>query len=473
MSRPRNYVRDQRRKTFERDGRSNLGDGVTLFRHPRSKYIYADFRFGSQRIRESTGCVEFHSAEIEATRRHKALEVKVKAGQPVSSKGTSVGDIIAGYLEDLVRRFDAGERNLNSEISVVRRNFLPFWYEIPLADLGRQQFYAWERWRKDRNAKEEAVPPYRRGDRVVTVGRRLKSPSPTTLRREKQYFVRALAWAADQPKSQVNDEVVNELRHLPRPRETKKQRVVKDRRDALSPEQVAALIKEFGRVEAAERTRVEKLGEKGLRKNYARRLMALHVRLLLCSGMRPGAEILELTWDRLAETDNGHGEKIVVIDSCGNGKNGPRIVNCDPEALEVLADLRRLLEEFGFATQGCTTLWPSPRGGIVRDMGASFKSTLRRIGLKLAVSSEALYVCRHTYLTERLRKGVSSDILAVNCGTSVEMISRHYNHLQAEDIREALRPPDQRNPLRLKVSKSSLAPAIKLASFHNGQKVVI
>ncbi|MGU3329347.1 hypothetical protein ACLBXB_20650 [Methylobacterium mesophilicum] len=470
----RTHQRDQRRETYDSFGRLNLGHGVTLFRHPRSPNIYADYRFGpDDRVRESTKTTDLAMAETVANRRRKVLETRKKAGQPISLNGPSVGDILERYLEDLVRRFDAGVRKLGPEISVMRRNFLPFWRQVQLADLGRQQFYAWERWRLEQNGEGAAVAPYRRGDQTVSVGRRLKPPAATTLRREKQYFVKALAWASDRPTPLVNDEVVHELRHLPRPRETKKQRAAEDRRDALSREQVAALLEEFERIEATERARVRKLGEGGRRRNFDRRLMALHVRLLLCSGMRPGVEILELTWDRIRQVCNEHGEDIVVIDPCGDGKTGPRIVNCDPEAIDVLFDLRALLTEFGFPTAGRTTLWPSRRGGVVRDMGTSFKSTLRRLGFQATASGEALYICRHTYLTERLRRGVTSDILAINCGTSVEMITRHYNHLRAEHIRAALRPVDAGSPLRLRSSQSARTNAPKIGIDSNGQALVL
>ena len=469
----RAHLRDQRRDTFERYKRLDLGHGVTLYRHPRSKFIYADYRVGDERVRESTKTTDLAMAEEVAVRRRKAFENRAKAGQPISLSGPSVGDILKRYVEDLDRRFDAGERKLGPEISVVRRNFLPFWQQVPLANLSRQQFYAWERWRLEQNGEGATVAPYRRGGQTVPVGRRLKPPSATTLRREKQYFVKAMAWASDRPTPLVSDEVVHELRHLPRPRETKKQRAAEDRRDALSHEQIAALLAEFNRVEEAEWARVQKLGEDGRRKNYDRRLMALHVRLLLCSGMRPGAEILELTWDRIRPARNQHGEHIVVIDPCGDGKTGPRIVNCDPEALDVLRDLRALLSEFGFETTGRMPLWPSRRGGIVRDMGTSFKSTLRRLRFQGTASGEALYICRHTYLTERLRRGVTSDILAINCGTSVEMISRHYNHLRAEHIREALRPADARNPLRLKANLPPRTGAPQIGFDPSRQVIVI
>ncbi|WP_043352441.1 site-specific integrase [Methylobacterium sp. B1] len=463
--------RDQRREIFERDGRLDLGDGVSLYRHPRSSFIYADFRIGDERTRESTKTSDVAIAQQVALRRRKALACRAEAGKPISMQGPSVGDVLESYVADLVRRRDAGEHKLGPEISVMQRNFMPFWRTVPLPDLDRRQFYAWERWRLEQNVEGATVAAYKRGTSTVSVGRKLKPPSQNTLRREKQYFVKALTWACDQPAPLISDEVVHGLRHLPRPRESKKQRVAGEKRTALTAVQVEKLLAEFGRVEDVERARVQKLGERGKRKNYDRRLMALHVRLLLCTGLRPGAEILELTWDRLSQVKNEHGEDIVVIDRCGDGKTGPRMVNADPEAVKVLADLRTLLKEFGFADAGQETLWPSRRGGVVRDMGASFKSTLKRLGFDATISGEPLYICRHTYLTERLRKGVTSDILAINCGTSNEMISRHYNHLRSEDIRGALRPADARNPLRLNVTRSPISGETKLTLDPTGQIV--
>ena len=46
--------------------------------------------------------------------------------------------------------------------------------------------------------------------------------------------------------------------------------------------------------------------------------------------------------------------------------------------------------------------------------------------------ARTLYSCRHTYATLRLlHKEVPVHTLAVNMGTSVAMIERHYSHLTA------------------------------------------
>src|SRR5690242_8839000 len=95
--------RDQRRETFERDGRLDLGDGVSLYRHGKSSYIYADFRIGGERTRESTKTTDVTLAEQIALRRRKDLACRAEAGKPISVQGPSVGDVLEPYVADLVR----------------------------------------------------------------------------------------------------------------------------------------------------------------------------------------------------------------------------------------------------------------------------------------------------------------------------------------------------------------------------------
>jgi integrase len=41
----------------------------------------------------------------------------------------------------------------------------------------------------------------------------------------------------------------------------------------------------------------------------------------------------------------------------------------------------------------------------------------------------SIYSLRHTYITHRLLAGVTSDIVASQCGTSVKMIEEHYSNV--------------------------------------------
>ncbi len=451
-SRSASTLRDHRRALFEREGHLDLENGITLYRHPKSRFIWADYRL-PKRKRESTACTDLELAERSARKRYKELQQRVSSGQSVAARGPSVGDLILAYEQVLKKHLDQGDKRVKPALSVLRRNLLPFWRDIPIGQISRQTFYAWEDWRLTQGKTPVHVEGYRRGDRTIWRGQSVGMPSETTLKREKNYFVQALSWGSDQRSPWISDDMVQEMRHLPRRKNITRaehQTAVDEQRDALSEAQVAALVQTFKGWDEKERMRVAKLGKKGTGRNYARRLMARCVRLLLASGMRPGKEILDLTWADIQTVRLSDGQETISISRCGHGKTGRRVITCEPESIEIVTDLKALLQEFGFPTIGAATLWPHPKGGVVQDMGKSFKSALRALDLPAHITDDPLYLCRHTYITQHLLNGISSDFLATNCGTSVEMIERHYKHIQAEQIREKVILPDRDNPLGLK-----------------------
>ena len=435
---------------YDRDGRLHFDEGFALYKHGRSKFIYADYRPSADR-RESTRTATVEQAKVVARRRLRELSHRVSTGLPIATRGPSVADLLHAYLKTLKTSLAGGDGTVKPEISAIESSFIPFWKDIPLGRINRQSFYAWEEWRKTGTDKQGSSA-YRRGDHLVTMNRKPKFPAPATLAREKNYFVRALAWGSDQQAAWVVDETVHEIRYLPRRKKhTVKHARATEQRDAFEREEVGQLMHEFEQIEQRERDRARLKGEVGLRKNYQRRLMALHVRLLLASGLRPGKEILELTWGRVKPFTTDGGVGIIVIDRCGNGKTGPRMVNCDPITVAVIDDLKRLHREFGFEITPDATLWPSTRGenSVVQDFRKSFKTVVNKLKLRKVVQDEPLYICRHTYITEHLRRGISSDVISTNCGTSVEMIERHYKHLKAEQIRDQLLPPVEPGQIRL------------------------
>ncbi len=463
-SRSASTLRDHRRALFDREGHLDLENGITLYRHPKSRFIWADYRL-PKRKRESTTCTELELAERAARKRYKELQQRVSSGQSVTTRGPSVGDLILAYEQALTKHLEQGDNRVKPALSVLRRNLLPFWRDVPIGQISRQTFYAWEAWRLEQGKTRVHVEGYRRGDHMISRGQSVGVPSEATLKREKNYFVQALSWGSDQRTPWVSDEIVQEVRHLPRRKNITRaehQTAVDEQRDALSEAQVAALIQTFEEWDEKERRRVEKLGEKGRGRNYARRLMARCVRLLLASGMRPGKEILDLTWADIQTVRLSDGQETISINRCGHGKTGRRVITCEPESIGIIDDLRTLLQEFGFQTIGQTTLWPNPKGGVVQDMGKSFKSALRALDLPAHLSDDPLYLCRHTYITHHLLNGISSDFLATNCGTSVEMIERHYKHIRAEQIREKVILTDHNNPLGLKKPSRATQTTLRL-----------
>jgi len=443
-------LRQRNAAIFQAEGRLELEEGLALFRHSRSKMIWADHRLpGGERTRLSTRNTDLELAGAAAKRQHKELSSRLRNGLPLTTTGPTVGDLLRAYEETLQKCLASGDKSVKPELSVLQKNLMPFWADKPLKSLSRQMLLEWARQRQKPPETVVQTRSYMRGDKRITADICEKAPSASTLQREKTQFVRALTWGSNQIQPWLSDDAVDEIRHAKLPSKKAKKGKGEWRREALTREQVEELVSEFERWEELEAQRVAKLGEKGRRKNYARRLMGCRVLLLFASGLRPGAEINDLIWKNIRIEKLSDGRATVVIDPCGDGKTGPRIVNCLPEAVAVIDRLKKLLIEFGFPITGDAPLWPNLKGGIVNDMNNSFKSVMRKLGFDEELSSEPLYICRHTYITGQLRNGISSDIVATNCGTSVEMIEKHYKHLKADQVRDALVPSDPRNPLGL------------------------
>lgn len=444
-------LRQRKAAFFQAEGRLELEPGLTIFQHPRSKMIWADHRLpGGERVRKSTGNTDPELAETVAKRQRNELLNRLRNGLTLVTTGPTVGDLLRAYEVTLQECLASGDKSVKPELSVLQKNLIPFWADKPLISLSRQMLLEWARWRQKPQETVVQTRSYMRGGKKITAEICEKPPSASTLQREKTQFVRALTWGSNQIHPWLSDDAVDEIRHVKLDSKKAKNSKEEWRREALTREQVSALISEFDRWEELEAQRVAKFGENGRRKNYARRLMACRVPLLLASGLRPGAEVNDLIWKNIRTEKLSDGRNTIVIHPCGDGKTGPRIVNCLPEAVEAINRLKRLLVEFNFPTTGNAPLWPGLKGGIVNDMNNSFKTAMKKLGFDEELSSEPLYVCRHTYITQQLRDGVSSDIIATNCGTSVEMIEEHYKHLKADQVRDALVPSDPRNPLGLR-----------------------
>lgn len=421
-------AREQKQRIFETTGRLALDDGTILYRRDRSPYIWADYgNLGGKRVRRSTDAEALQQAETVAKRARKALAV----GQDPKETGPTVGDLLRTYLERLDQRIQEGEKSLKPQRSVLRQNLLPYWDTVPITKLNRQRFLDWQRYRAEAPKRDAVIRTYQRGGITVTSEHKAKPATPQTLQREKTHFIAVLDWGSSQVDPWVSEEVVNEIR-FPQRTKRKGKKATDERRDALSKSQKQALLAEFSRIRERER---------GRQRNYARRLMACHVEFLLASGLRPGSEINQLRWSDIKRVADDNLADTIVIDQCGDGKTGRRTVTCHPDAVRTVADLKALLEEFGHPTAGDAPLWPHPAGGVVQDFNGSFKTVRRKLKFPTKSAENPLYICRHTYITERLLEGIPSAVIASNCGTSEEMIERHYKHLKAEQIRKVIIGP--------------------------------
>lgn len=77
-------------------------------------------------------------------------------------------------------------------------------------------------------------------------------------------------------------------------------------------------------------------------------------------------------------------------------------------------------------------------GTTTKELGKTFDKALNDTELKHSAHGvRTLYSLRHSYITWQLTMGkVSMEILAKQCGTSVQMIEQHYSHGSAKDVHQ-------------------------------------
>jgi integrase len=144
------------------------------------------------------------------------------------------------------------------------------------------------------------------------------------------------------------------------------------------------------------------------------------VRGLLLTGLRPG----ELARIRALDFDKAHGTLGI------SGKTGRRVVTLSSIAAEFFA--KQCKGKVGKASVFLTE-WDVPWN---KD---SWKILFREAADAAGLPEDhVLYTLRHTAISEMLIAGLSIGIVSQLCGTSPEMIGKHYGHLLHGQTREAL-----------------------------------
>lgn len=176
------------------------------------------------------------------------------------------------------------------------------------------------------------------------------------------------------------------------------------------------------------------------------RIKSTHMRLLLRdvvlilanSGIRYGTELYNLKWRHIRMPE---GDIVMRI----HGKTKPRdVIPRHP----VKRYLRRIqlrnfpdlsFEEVLKLDEYVVQL---PSGEQSKSLHQTFRKLLEDAKLKLDPRNDqtrTLYSLRHFYITQALlNKRTDLPTLAINCGTSIKMMQKHYIHLHVWDRREEL-----------------------------------
>tara|TARA_R110001583_G_scaffold169652_1_gene322517 strand:- start:3742 stop:5037 length:1296 start_codon:yes stop_codon:yes gene_type:complete len=160
-----------------------------------------------------------------------------------------------------------------------------------------------------------------------------------------------------------------------------------------------------------------------------RQLLFFYMEFAINSGLRPGTELDQLTWGDIQVESHGHKSRFFITVRKGKTTKhtGTRQVVCKQGIFDVI-QLMTLIHKNRKAND---ILFRLPDGNTTNELGPTFSRLLNDCDLKDSPSgARTLYSLRHTYITwELMAQSVSIDVLARQCGTSIQMIEQHYSHV--------------------------------------------
>jgi integrase len=154
-----------------------------------------------------------------------------------------------------------------------------------------------------------------------------------------------------------------------------------------------------------------------------------YMRALELTGARPFSEVAKVT---AADVDLEKGTwTLARWKNSRKQKGKKRVIYLVPEMLEMT---RRLVER-------------RPEGPIFRNRNGkpwtrqALTARFRALGEAVGIEDLTAYAVRHGFITDALARGVPVAVVAELCGTSIQTIERHYNHMNVKHdlLRDAMR----------------------------------
>lgn len=371
-----------------------VSNDISLFRQQNSPYWQARFKVAGKWYTRTTKRTEQTQAAFRAAELRSEVQTKISQGIPLRT------DIFETLAQEVIEQLEAeyaetSRRCFKDYIQAIRNYLIPFFGKTKLAEIDKGAVESFNDWRK--NKWDENYN---------------KLPSKSVLLNHNAALNRIFDLAVDK----------GQMSPMKRPKLTAKHGLATGTRKSFSVEEVNQVLDEC--------KRWIPLGKKQISKD-TRQLLELYVHFILATGIRVGTEIDNLRWKDIKKTEfiGSRGEKkecfeITIAVGKTADRKGKRIIRMLAENVEyIFVELKR----FNNATSSEDYIFALPDGKRSKELNRNFKQVLTKLGI--ANKSEfTLYSLRHTYITRRLEEGISPALISRHCGTSIDMLEKHYNH---------------------------------------------
>ncbi|PML48757.1 hypothetical protein BCT76_09705 [Vibrio tasmaniensis] len=174
-----------------------------------------------------------------------------------------------------------------------------------------------------------------------------------------------------------------------------------------------------------------------------RELFKHYLTFLLETGIRPGKEALSLKWSDIYYDNNVLSIRITKGKIHSKSKSSFREIPLSSVAVNALSDILEYCLDLGVFSR-LSMLIPDLSSlsdsfiflrADAQNTNPQYEKTFKQLCEFCSIDQPkflyTLYSCRHTYITKQLVEGTDIYLVATQCGTSVEMIQKHYSKLTA------------------------------------------
>jgi integrase len=378
---------------------------VQLYRRTDSKaaYWHAKFRIKGQKKykRVSTGTTDFDDAKRWAIKEFMRTELRVNEfGEALTSY--SFKEMATKWLEDrktALGREEIAKGTYGRDEGTVNRYLIPFFGKMRIGNVTQTDLDEFREWRenywitgdgKDKRHKKKKLPNTN-SIRQENIPLRLIFKRACELGQMRSDTFRAFVWRG--------------------------QSIGNNRREHFDEADWKQMTDYMRRNDWLKHSHTRVARDRTMLRDY--------VLILKNTGMRVG-EARHLKWrDVQWRKDKRVGEYLV----CSvDGKRGERAVVCNAGTDKYFERVKAASNH----TEPNDWVWAKADGTLHADFSVGFKKLLKTVFGE--EEQRTLYSLRHTFATEKILKdNVNLKMLAERMGTSVNMLDKHYGHVNEEE----------------------------------------
>ena len=382
-----------------------LDGDVRLVKRKNSRAWQAAFKVDGRWIRVTTKCKQLDDAKKSARMLYLEYQVRHKNGLPVISK--RFVDVARLVIADMEQQLAAGvgKKSWRDYKIVLEKYFIPYFGDKFITSITYEELQQFAKWREEQMGH---------------------TPRASTLNTHNSALNRVFDEAV--ARGYMNRTHVPVLINKGRDSQ---------RRPDFRREEYRKMIHSFPAWLDA--------GREGKSRDM-RYLLRDYVLILANTGIRHGTEAENLRWKHVHLFEEGG---LTFLEMSVSGKTGQRDLICRANTVTYLKriqsrspDIADMTFEELIRAQLDLPVFRLPDGTVSKNLRQTFKLLMKHTALLKCPRTgqdRTLYSLRHTYATfALLNDGLDIHTLAVQMGTSIGMIERHYSHLTPRLRKEVL-----------------------------------